>query len=111
MFIGLLYKWTQTETIEPDNFFAPDWLTSDIIQGSRNVVSNQTWSDVVNSQQVISRYYYGHASNTGMVGEIVINPTVSQAFNETYVGTSQDPYWDYTVAGDGAGVTGGGGAG
>ena len=46
-----------------------------------------------------------------MVGEIVINPTVSQAFNDTYVGTGQHPYWDYTVAGDGAGVTGGGGAG
>ena len=105
------YKWSQTETIEPDNFFAPDWLTSDIIQGSRNVVGGQQWSDVVNSQQVISRYYYGHASNTGMVGEIVINPTVSQAFNDTYVGTGQQPYWDYTVAGDGAGVTGGGGAG
>jgi len=105
------YKWSQTETIEPDNFFAPDWLTSDTVQGSRNVAESQQWSDVVNSQEVISRFYYGHASNTGMVGEIVINPVSSQAISETYVGTGQEPYWDYTVAGDGAGVTGGGGAG
>ena len=104
------YKWSQTETIEPDSFFAPDWLMTDTVQGSRNVVSN-TNSQLINSQRVISRYYYGHASNTDMVGEIVIAPCSSQAFNEQYVGTNQNPYWDYTVAGDGAGVTGGGGAG
>tara|TARA_B100000902_G_scaffold150206_1_gene146728 strand:+ start:2092 stop:4761 length:2670 start_codon:yes stop_codon:yes gene_type:complete len=106
------YKWAQTETIEPDSFFVPDWLTTDTVQGSRNIIGGQQYSDVVNSQEVISRYYYGHASNTGMVGEIVIAPCSSQAFNESFVSQgNQDPYWDYTVAGDGAGVTGGGGAG
>ena len=106
-----LYKWAQTETIEPDSFHVPDWLTTDTVQGSRSVVNNQTWSKTINSQQVINRYYYGHASNTGMVGEIVIAPNSSQAFNASYVSDNQGPYWDYTVAGDGAGVTGGGGAG
>ena len=106
-----LSKWVQTETVEPESFHTPDWLLSDTIQGSRQVESNQNYSGVINSQEVICRYYYGHASHTGMVGEIVIKANTSSSFPNPYYGGSQLPYWDYTVAGDGAGVTGGGGAG
>ena len=86
-------------------------MLSDTIQGSRQVQAGQSYSGTICSQQVINRYYYGHATHTGMVAEIIVRPCSSPETNSSYYSYSQDPYWDYTVAGDGAGVTGGGGAG
>ena len=106
-----LHKWAQTETVEPESFFTPDWMLSDTIQGSRQVTSGQSYSGTICSQQVINRYYCGHATHTDMVVEIIVRPCSSPETNASYYSTGQNPYWDYTVAGDGAGVTGGGGAG
>jgi len=99
-----LKYWTQTEKINnADNFLRPDWMNLDDYQGS-----GYNYTDGNHSQKPISRYFYGNSTHSGMRAEINVaancNPTIT---NDTKL----HPYWDVTIAGDGAGVTGGGGAG
>ncbi len=99
--------WTQTTTTEPHSFFRPSWEVDDYHQGSYNYGINPY------GQIPIQRYYYGNFfsgtnghAKANMFGEIVVEP------NYNYYNTGQlYSFWDVTIAGDGAGVTGGGGAG
>merc|ERR1712093_677316 len=98
--------WTQTTTTEPHSFFRPSWEVDDHHQGSYNYGTNPY------GQTPIQRYYYGNFfsgtpgnAKENMFGEIVVEPN----FNN--YNTSLKSFWEVTIAGDGAGVTGGGGAG
>ena len=99
-------RWIQTQTSQPSDFNRPSWMNgnSDIIRGNRATSTG----DRIYSQQTINRYYYGHKTNGTMVGEINLQACVNP-FRDPQ--DNQYPYWDVTIAGDGAGVTGGGGAG
>ena len=103
--------WVQTSTTEPHAWFKPSWQINDHHQGS-----SFGSSGTPKGQVPIQRYYYGNffSGNSGhakanMFGEIVVEPN----FNRygCYQNEDQYPFWDVTIAGDGSGVTGGGGSG
>ena len=99
-----LQYWNQTEkTNNIDNFLRPDWMNSDDYQGS-----GYNYNQGGQFQKPISRYFYGNSTHSGMRSEINVaanvNPNIA---NDPMTA----PYWDVTIAGDGAGVTGGGGSG
>jgi len=102
--------WTQTSTTEPHSWFKPSWQVDDHHQGTIGYTSTPR------GQVTIQRYYYGNFFSSipgnakeDMFGEIVVEPNYSRYGNNHEV--HQYPFWDITIAGDGAGVTGGGGAG
>ena len=99
-----LEYWNQTEkTNNIDNFLRPDWMNSDDYQGS-----GYNYIDGNHSQKPISRYFYGNSTHSGMRAEINVAPNCNSSIAND---ARTHPYWDVTIAGDGAGVTGGGGAG
>ena len=103
-----LKRWCQTEKVNNiDNFLRPDWMNSGNFQGSAYNSGDPT-SGTIRCQKPISRYFCGSSTTSAM--KLEINVAANCNYNMT---PNQHiyPYYDVTIAGDGAGVTGGGGAG
>ena len=103
-----LKRWCQTEKVNDiDNFLRPDWMNSDDFQGSAYASGDPT-SSSIRSQKPISRYFCGNSTTSAMKFEINVaaNCNYNMSTNKYLYS-----YYDVTIAGDGAGVTGGGGAG